>query len=281
MKRSIKPLLTFLFSFILTHQLTAQQELYFDEASNQINKAEFEQKCNSNYIYKCIAYPTDTLVVNKVFFKYQFGKLNVEEFQQIRKLLIKDGEYKIGENDIIIIKKIDSLWNYNREVKLHKIHEKKYKEYKAINDSLGYEKHHFHEHDFNKEIFEKNLNSWIKQNQKCIDKFERKFNTKVIFLHEDNINFENVYDDFSWVKDRGVIKRLFFKSNNVHDLLIIKPDGEYFLSGSHFIDRYLKKLLRHEDWSKFKKDFEKSLDSKNGKGIFKKDNSYYHKKHCF
>tara|TARA_B100000678_G_scaffold195795_1_gene164207 strand:- start:47128 stop:47979 length:852 start_codon:yes stop_codon:yes gene_type:complete len=275
--------LVVLLSLILSWKSKAQENLYFDETSTQINKAEFTKKCNSSYIYKCISYPTDTLVINKVFFKYKFGKISPEKFQQIRKLLIKDGKYKIEKNQIIIIKKFDSLYNYEREIEYHKIHEKNYKKYKAINDSLGYEKYHIHQHDFNKKIFQKSLNSWIREKQKCIAKFEKKFHTKVIYLHEDDIEQEENYNNFSWVKDRGIIKRIFFSDNNVHDLLILKPNGEYLLSGGHFIDRYLKKILQNQDWSQFKEDWIKSLEADNphGKGIFKERRSIYHKKHCF
>ena len=45
---------------------------------------------------------------------------------------------------------------------------------------------------------------------------------------------------------------------NFH-LLIIKPDGDYFLSGGHITDKQVGKLLKKADWSKYKNDWKLSF----------------------
>jgi hypothetical protein len=262
---------------------------YLDTNSKAISKTEFQKKCNSNYIYKCLSYVTDTLIVKKINYQHQFGKISPEHYEQIRKLIYTDGNLKIEKGQTIIIKKQDSLYNFKKELIEHKKHKKEFEDWKKNYESLMkngdsiIKKPHYHEHEFNKEIFEERMKRGNAKREKCIRKFERKYNVKVVYLHEDDINLEAGYGDFTWVKDRGIIKKIFFKRNGLHNLLVLKPDGEYFLSGAHFLDKHLKKLLRKKDWSKHKKDFKKSLLPKNinGKGIFKRDRNYLHKNHCF
>ena len=123
----------------------------------------------------------------------------------------------------------------------------------------------------------------MKIKQKCIAKFEKIENTKVLYLYKHN-DSGNSYDNFKFIKDRGVLKNKFFEIMYNNNLLIIKPDGDYFLSGGHFTNRQLKTLLKNTDRTPFIDDWNESVNKKpiNGSGFFKNNERMYsHKKHCF
>lgn len=288
MNRHTLQIIVIIAIFFISVRGVSQTHVYLDENGKEISIQEFKKKCNSNYIYKCLSYTKEGIVLFKIFYKHQFGKLDPYEYDQIRKLIIKDAQLTIEPNQIIILKKFDSLYSYERELTLHKTHERERKRINVKTDSLNKVngtdiKSPMHEHNFNREIFEKNLKLFEKKLSECKDEYEKKYNVKVIYMHQDNQALEKNYENLMWLKDRGIIKNIFFKSNNVHHSLILKPDGEYFLIGSHFKSKYLKRLLKNDDWSTFKKKFKASLtsDYPEGKGIFKKDKNLYHYNHCF
>lgn len=288
MNRHTLQIIVIIVIFFISVRGVSQTYEYLDENSKEVSSQIFYQKCNSSDLYNCLSYKYDGVIISKILYRYQFGKISKDEFEQLRKLIINDSGIDISPSKIIVLKKYDSILSYKREVELHKQHEKYYAEAKAKNDSFNQlggakRKIRIFRHDFNKDIFNDILSTWLKETKKCIENYERKFNIKMVFLHQDDPNLEKQYKDFKWLKDRGIFKQIFFKNDRLHYTLILKPNGEYFLAGTHFKTKNYKKLIKNDDWSKYLEDFEKSINGSypNGKGIFKNTFSYHHSKRCF
>ena len=84
-------------------------------------------------------------------------------------------------------------------------------------------------------------------------------------------------------EDNGAFRNTFFQIMRQYDFLVIKPDGEFFLSGGHLSDAKLKQLLNDRDWTPIKDDWKKSTETKvkNGYGFFRKYDPDFHINHCF
>ncbi|MGB1308584.1 MAG: hypothetical protein ACPG6B_06715, partial [Oceanihabitans sp.] len=93
-----------------------QEKLYLDENMKEIDIVSYSTKCKS-YIFKCLEYKTDSLSINKILYKYSFGKISAIEYNQVRNLLNKDSGNNIKNTDIIIIRYLDSLSNYSTSKK--------------------------------------------------------------------------------------------------------------------------------------------------------------------
>lgn len=264
--------LLFLLFFSLSY---SQEKIYLDENIVRIDSSTYDNKCK-NISLKCLEYKSDNLLMNKVFYKFKFGKLTPKEYTQIKSILSIDSNKKIENKDFIIIKYYDSLLNFKRVNEKHIVHSKKVKE-----QQTGQIVRHKY-HNFNEKHFKKNRNIWIKKNNKCIKRYENKFQSKAFYIYKDEQNVVDKYENFNWIKDRGVFKHTFFKIMFNYRFVIIKPDGEYFLSGGHLSDKRFEELLKNKDWSKFKQDLNESYKKNilTGKGIFKEINSDHNTRHC-
>ncbi len=286
MNRHTLQIIVIIVIFFISVRGVSQTYVYLDENSKEVSSQAFYQKCNSSHLYNCLSYKNDDIVLSKIQYTYQFGKMSSEEYNQLRQLIHKDANISIDSNQTVLIKKHDSLFDFEHEVILHQKHEEEYRAMKRKIDSINLtatslHKYRYRPHQFNKEIFDEIVLNWINYTNRCIKKYSEKFEVKFVFVHNDSKILEDHYQDFKWVKDRGVFKTTFFAYPKIHNTVILKPDGEYFLFNSHFQTRHIKKLLKNNDWSKYKEDFKKTLEKKhsNGKGIFKVDHT--HPKRCF
>lgn len=104
----------FFITFFIIHfsfYCFSQESSFVDENMKYIDSSTFKRKCKS-YIYKCLEYKTDAFSIKKILYKFTFGKISTVEYDQIRKLLIKDSNTKIEPNSILVIKYYDSLFSY-------------------------------------------------------------------------------------------------------------------------------------------------------------------------
>lgn len=274
MNKSITSILTFAL-ILVSFFCYSQEEIYIDENIALIDTTTYKNKCK-NILLKCLEYKTDSLVMNKVLYKFQFGKLTKEEYTQIKNVLTIDSDKKIEKNDFIIIKYYDSLLNFKRVNERHLIHLKKAEEQQTeLNVRNKY-------HEFNEKIFLKNRKNWIKKSNKCIKRYENKFQSKAFYIYKHEQSVVDNYKNFDWIKDRGIFKHTFFKIMFNYRFVILKPDGEYFLSGGHLTDKRFEKLLKTNDWSKFKEDWNTTYKKNilNGEGIFKKVEYDHNTRHC-
>ncbi len=254
-------------------------KVYLDENLTGIDSSTYSRKCRQ-LLFKCLEFKTDSLVINKILEKYRFGKLTPIEYDQIKGVITRISKIKIKSDEIIVIKYYDSLLNFSSVNRRHVEHSKPKKA--TSPDSSNSKKVPLH--TFNRDIFKKNRKKWVKKNKKCIKRNEDKYNVKIIYLYKAEQDVIDEYAGFNWVKDNGVFKNQFFKIMFNFHLLIIKPNGEYFLSGGHITDKKVGKLLKKADWAEFKNDLKSSYRKHifKGIGLFKEVDPYYHNtKHCF
>ncbi|PIB32265.1 hypothetical protein BFP78_10480 [Gaetbulibacter sp. 5U11] len=256
----------------------SQNTVYIDEDFSTMDSISYFKKCKG-ITKKCLQYKTDSLTVNKLSPMYRFGKLKTDEYNQI-KTLIQSKSNNTKENKYIVIKYYDSIFGFERAEKIHSQHFK-YKFPGNVEDVSKAEK--IETHPFNLELFKEERADWQKRRQKCIEKYENHYPLDFIHMYNAEEKALNTYVDFEWIKDQGAFKNKFFDIQNNYNLLIIKSDGEYFLSGGHLANSRFEKLLKTDDWTKYKADLEASNTKKftDGKGIFSKYEFYHNSKHCF
>ncbi|TVZ46962.1 hypothetical protein JM82_1551 [Olleya sp. Hel_I_94] len=264
--------------FLFCTAMLSQNSVYIDEDFTTMDSISYYKKCKG-ITKKCLQYKTDSLTVNKLSPMYRFGKLKVDEYDQI-KTLIQSKSNNTKENKYIVIKYYDSIFGFERAEKIHAKH-KITESFKRSSGKVYVRQ--VKSHPFNEDIFKEERADWQKRREKCIEKYEKRYPLDFVHMYKTEENALSTYVDFEWIKDQGAFKNKFFDVQNNYNLLIIKSDGEYFLSGGHLTNSRFEKLLKTDDWTKFKADLEAS-NTKNfteGKGIFSKYEFYHNSKHCF
>lgn len=243
------------------------QKIFIDEYMQKIDSLTFQKKCKAA-VLKCLSYKKDSIFdVNKIMFKYSFGKITSTEVSQIKKVLEKSGTKKINNHSNIIIHYRDSLYSFEASLRNYKRYIKKHPDNKLSKFTL--------------KSFDSSREKWVKKQKKCIKKINSKFDTDTFYIYNHKyIDLNNFYN-FKWIKDRGIFKDRFFNIIYNNQILIIKPDGNYFLSGGHLSKVMLFKLLKSSNWDKYKKDWQNSYTTlhKSGLGFFKAHR--IHQSHCF
>lgn len=250
--------------------------VYLDENQLEISKEKFTSKKNNAVLY-ARSYETEKIIIYKLLYKYHFGKITAKESKQI-KLLLQKNKLNDAQNNTILIKYTDTLYDYNSLYLKHLLHLKQH-DYIANGKNSIKVKHH----SFTKKKYSMKLKRYASMQKKCKKKL-LKYNTNAFYVY----NFDKGYEfnkNLTWIKDR-ILKNMFFKNMSESDLIIIKPNGDYFLKSGHFSDKNLKQLLKKDDWTSYINDWKNSLDKyqKNGIGIIRKFNvkvTPLHKQHCY
>ena len=265
MKRNQITLL--LFFLLTTFSSYAQKKSYYlDENMHEVNHVLYLEKCSSR-ILKCLVFTTDSLIIHKVVFRYKFGNIDSLGYKQIKSQLVQNKKNKLNKNTVLLINYRDSLYDSKARERGYERHIKKHK--------------NVHHKPFSVKNFHKRRRTWIKLQKKCIKKFN-KLNAATFYVYNYDYGSIKEYPELGWTKDRSVFKNVFFKIIRNNNFLIIKPNGEFFLSGDyHLYNDLIKKLIQEKDWSSFKKDWQKSYQSlhNTGYGLFKRRKN--HEKHCF
>ncbi len=262
MKRKVT-LLLFIFYYSINF---SQEKIYLDENMNIMDSISFKKRCKIS-VLKCLVYKTDSMKINKVLKKYQFGKITKKQYHQLRKLFIQNIKKPIDPSSTILINYKDSLYGFDASQKYHDNHVKEHTS-----------EHHL---PFSFKSFDSGRKKWIKKQKKCVKKMKEKYNAETFFIYKYDLGSIKSYPDLNWMKDRSVFRNVFFKEIYNSNFLILKPNGDYFLSGGYFDNKIIKKLIQTEDWTNYKKDWDESLNTNSikGKGLFK--NSLFNKPHCF
>lgn len=259
-------------------QLYAQNHVYIDENLKKTDSLDYSEKCLLR-AFKCYKYQVDSLIIYKILPKFQFGKIDQTAYTQIRKLLMRDSHEEIAPNKTLIIKFFDTIYPYKIAYKNHVKHMQvvHHVEIDSVKESDNYNP------NLTEEAFIESRKDFVKNSKKCMKKFEGRFNSEIFYMVDENNGIANEYKNFNWVTDNGFFKNNFFKFRSHYSTVFIKPDGEYFLIGSHFSDQSAKKLLRNHDWTKHKKDWQETLTTNRfeGSGLFEIDVNYSHQDHCF
>jgi len=262
-------LLFFLLSYLCYSQSKSPLIVYLDETKKEITKPYYDLKCKT-YVLKCQKYQTKDVTIYKVNNRYKFGRIKPLEYNQIRTLIATDSKTKIENDKVIIIKYSDTLINYERALKNRKKH------YKTYHNQV------INQESYSKKRFNKRRQHYVKNKFKCVEDYEKKYSTKIIHVYKHGDDAKESYGQLNMLKDRGIIKRLFFNNIRENHIVILKPNGDYLLVGGHLSDKDLGKLVKDKDWSDYKSQLNLSINTKKafGYGVFKKV-SGHHKKHCF
>ncbi len=269
--KSIFKILTF-FIALSSFSQEKVKNMYIDEDFIEIDSIQYSNKCKL-HIYKCYGYRKDTIKINKVLYKYAFGQLSETELEQIKLVLKRDSNIIIEPNNSIIIKYIDSLFSFNTIRKKLESHSKKLKKkYK-----------HYKYKPFTKKRYQSYLEKGTKHKNKCVNKYRNKYPVDILYMYRYAENSLKEYNYHNFIKDENLLKHRFFKIIYNYQLLIIKPNGNYFLSGGRLSNKYVNRLLSKDDWKPFIKDLNisKQLHPKYGYGIFKRLDPTINKKTCF
>ena len=269
-----------LFPLILLLSINSfsQQEVYIDENMKEITKSIYLEKCNA-YIFKCLNYKTDSLIVNKVLYKYSFGNITTFEANQVRLLLMQKSKSEIDSNSIIIVKYRDTLFDFNTlKIKQDKL----IKSHRLTNNGNNSTSINHKHKPLKEKRYLKNHYRYIKNQKKCVETAEKKYKTKVFYVYHFDLGHNKVFPELNWIKDNSFIKNKFFNIRNVYQTLILKPNGNYFLNGSILSNNRLISILTSSNWSNLIKDWKNSAYTNHidGLGFFKRE-SYFEKNHCF
>jgi hypothetical protein len=247
----MKKILLFIFYFNLSF-LFAQEISYVDSNMQELDSTTYKTKCK-NEMMKCYQISRKDTIINILYNRFKFGKLSDYSYTRIKKEIYRG---KVFEGMMLI--HYSAYVRNNKEIKDYRI--KKMKKF----DSLKYS-YKKYETDLDKIISQGKKKS--KKVNKCINKYESKFNIDVLHYYlEGNPEYTAKID---WKKDKNkIIKNYFFKYFSNYQFVLIKPDGEYLLIGSVLSPKKLKKLLKHSDWSKYIEDLKKSEKARKGIGFF-------------
>lgn len=273
-----KNILLTLLTVFIGLQLYAQNHVYIDENLKTTDSLDYSQKCLLR-AFKCYKYQVDSLIIYKILPKFHFGKIDQTAYTQIRKLLMRDSHQDIAPNKTLIIRFYDTIVPFKMAYKNYVKHMKRVHQVEADSTKETYGVHT----KYNEDAFIKGRENFIVKSNKCIKKFEGKFNSEIFYMVDENHGITNEYKNFNWVTDNGFFKNNFFKFRSHYGTVFIKPDGEYFLIGSHFSDQSAKKLLRNTNWTKHKKDWQETLTTNRfeGSGLFEIELRSSHQDHCF
>ncbi len=275
-----KPLIILI--FLLPFLSFGQTEVFLDENMNQIDKKTYNKKCKIN-IYYCKKDKTDTTIVNKLYYKYQFGKVSNEDFQILKTFFFKSTGIKFSPTSNIIIKYNDSLFGYKSTEEKRKIQYNKH--LNRYNNSISNirKKGKFPEFvPHTLKAYTKSHISFINRQKKCIELVNKNYNSNAIFLYQFDLDHNIMWPDLNWIQDKyGLFKQLFFKIPNFDGMLILKPDGNFFVSNTILSEKVFSILL-NGDWSNIKQDWIKTKQKyiKKGFGLFKLE-SNFKRKNCF
>lgn len=260
--------ISLLFMFLSLFKTYSQNKIYLDENLKEIDSVIYKNKCE-NVVLKCLSYSTDSLEINKVLFKFKFGKLSNTELNQLKLLFTKRTNTQLDSSSTLIINYRDTIHNYFSSKRDYDNHVKNHK--------------NAEHRKFNEEVHEKEKKVWETKHKKCIKAYS-KHNTKVLYTYNFSYHKELTntnYSNLNWLKDNGMFKNTFFPILYNYRYLVIKPDGNYFLIGGHFPEKNLKKLVKNSNWEKYISNWENSYLKYAKEGIFKNLNIYNHKNHCF
>ncbi|WP_156772367.1 hypothetical protein [Urechidicola croceus] len=294
--KRILPYLFFISTFILYGQNKIEKDtVYYDENKIEISKDKFIDKCNAAVFY-CKQFDIDNYIVYKVYHRMYFGKLTPQEYNQIRMYLNQQSIKNTPKNHSILIHYEENLAgfkesneycnlinsysleeNYNYfNLNAKKNNEEPIKSIKAFKQIVEWHRKEFH----NLKKFNKDVANYAKQQNKCIRKVELRFKTPVYYAIYNNNNYPLKNDYFTWLEVNSIIKTTFTKNHPDIDLIILKPNGEYFIKNDFLPNSVLFKLLKEKDWTKFKNDWNQSIKTNYNLGygiIFDttKDYDYY------
>jgi hypothetical protein len=241
--------------FLVNGQSKDIPVIYLDHNNKQITLQEYKNLVRLRATLLSTI-KTDSLIYKRITLRYEFGQLSLREFNQIKQLISNRSSKLVKEKEYIIISVIDSLHDYDSYVKNYitshhynfdpsLIKTKVVSKYngKMVNNSRLYM--------LDKDSFKKKQSKHLIKRSKCIRNIEKKYDSQVFHLINHNFSIIDLSDGLNIIDDSGILKRKFIPYINGNRVIIIKPDGEYFIT-TNYNSKLEKALLENKDWSKAK-----------------------------
>lgn len=235
--------------------------IYIDEHNNNIDLKTYIKK-HMAFAFESETKIIDSIKINKINQKFKFDKLSQVEKTQLLDIIKKNIGKSFNHSQTILISNTNTIYGFEarkkrQEVfintdttgrKIVKLTKSKY---------ISYQK----KHD-------------IKQ-KKCFKKFREK-NIEPVLTYEKDEGYDYNPKHFTWHKTTINLNTIF-KNNKItknNIVIVIKPNGEYFLSNIPVPSSILLEIIDNNNWEKSKLQLTKSLEtnSKAGIGIF---NQFY------
>ncbi len=264
MKRKIIILLILMCSNLLL----SQSKIYLNENLKPIDSVLYRTKCVSNF-FSCTSFKKDSIMYGVVSFKYKMGRLTKEAYSQVLKVIQLQTKQNVNKSKSILIRFADTLFDYQSIKNKHDLHHEKY--HMNVNFSINGEIIDFKNLSYNKTKYNKLLKIRNKRIKKCVKSYYKRQQSNFFYFYNTSVGNSKQFESTYWMKDKGLLRKFFFKKTNTFKFLILKPNGDYFLSDRSVTDKIIRKLLKKEDWKKYRDDLIKTYEfkDKNRIGLFK------------
>jgi hypothetical protein len=257
----------FFFSIIINFGY-GQEKIYLDENMKTIDSLTFHKKCNTR-VLGCLEYKRKQVMVYSVYKHYAFGKISQNEFEKVKFLLNQTSNDVSKKNQSYILHFKDTMFGYYKLAvkRLEKAKKVKLNQLNALAQNQFYKEA--------SSIAKKRVSThfeYIKSyNEKCI-RLLKKFNTKDYYIFNEDVGYIKKYgENKNWIKNDSLLNSLFFGKHPKASYVIIKPNGNYFISNLYIPKSNYLLLLKKDDWTKFEQDLAISIkkNSTLGKGFFR------------
>lgn len=222
----------------------SQKEYFFDSDSKEIKKQKFLQKYYYNKrAFFCEMSKNDSIILFKLKKKYEFGIIDSLDFENIK------SKYWQTESKSLLVYYKKNVLDFNE----------KYSNYDynfSFHDTIASE-------TYNKKQFGELYNKWTKKILKESEKLLKKHNLDIVFAY--NSKFEIKNSKINWVKANSTLKKYLKSLKNKVGILLIRNNGEYFISRVIPEKKLIDALLKKKNWSKLKiklKKIEKQNDNR-------------------
>lgn len=242
----------FTLSVLLIFQYSISQDVvYLDHNLNQITEIEYENLRHHRICYR-FTHKTDSVTYKKIGLRHKFGKLPPKKLEQLKLYISSRSKTKLNEDELILIAHIDSLHdyssyvrnfirthpdNFNPSLKVKRIYSEKRKS-EFPNARL---------YMLEKDEFIKSENKRFKRNVKCKNQIQKQYPVQVFYSYSEKFRSEPFPDELNWIPDNGIFKSQFFPFEHYGKVIIIKPNGEYFVSSS-LNSKLEKVLIKKQNW---------------------------------
>ena len=229
--------------------------IYLDHNQKQITQQEYKNLRRLR-VTLISTLKTDSIIYKRIALRHQFGQLSSEEFDQIKQLISNRSSKLVNEKEYIVISVIDSLHDYDSYVKNYiKSHPYNFdpslSKNKVVSKYNGKMVNNSRLYMLDKDSFKKKQSKDLIKRSKCIRHIEKKYDSHVFHLINHSFSIIDLSDGLNIIDDSGILKRKFIPYINANRVIIIKPDGEYFIT-INYNSKLEKALLKNKDWSKAK-----------------------------
>lgn len=240
-------LLFFICKISVSQNYIVKDTLFFDENNIQMNRALGIKKCHSKVFY-CREMEYDSIITYNAYFKYFFDKLKEKEYKQYVSILKNRMNIDVDLNSTIVINYSRINSKYLKYVRRPTSSPNKYEEKRSKNKK--------------KLIITNYTRQYKKHRKKCLRKLKKVDNTVPAYIYSKqnksklDSSVYNKFDKnvFQWVKDyQDIFRNKFFNDGNKFTLLVLKPNGNYFLKNGKTTpydlgDDEIYKLVKDKSW---------------------------------